>query len=223
MMSGQTPPNAPGAETPDPASATGEATANPQETAATPEPDATALAARVGELEGQIGDLTDRLLRAHAELDNIRKRAEREKADTAKYAVTKLAGEMVAVVDNLQRALAATPPEQQTGAAAALYDGVRLTEQSLLATLERHGVRRIAAQGAIFDPNLHEAVFQEDNAGVPSGTVLQVFQDGFTIEGRTLRAAMVKIARGGPKPGRPADAAPQPGQGPGGTETTGGR
>jgi len=212
-MSGHNPSNGP-ANAPTPADANHQsASASTPESPVTPEAaqsDAAAFAARIGELEGQIGDLTDRLLRSHAELDNIRKRAEREKADTAKYAVTKLAGEMVSVVDNLQRALAATPPEQQSGPAAALFDGVRLTEQSLLATLERYGVRRIEAHGQIFDPNQHEAVFQEDNANVPHGTVLQVFQEGFTLEGRTLRAAMVKIARGGPKPGRAGEATAAP-------------
>lgn len=207
-MSGQTPQNGPGRGNPDkpaPESGSAESMADTPDTAGESEVDAVQLAARVGELDGHVRDLTDRLLRAHAELDNIRKRAEREKADTAKYAVTKLATDMVSVVDNLQRALAATPSDQQTGSDAALFEGVKLTEQSLVSTLERYGIRRIDALGAIFDPNLHEAVFQEEDPSVPTGTVLQVFQDGYTIEGRTLRAAMVKISRGGPKPVRNAE------------------
>jgi len=155
---------------------------------------------RIAELESQIGDLTDRLLRAHAEMDNIRKRAEREKVDTAKYAITKFARDIVGVADNFQRAMSALPADvERTGPLQSLLDGVGMTEREFLNVLERNGVRRIDPKGEIFNPHLHQAVMEQMNPEVTAGTVLQVFQSGYTIEDRVLRPAMVVVASGGPK------------------------
>ena len=169
------------------------------------------------ELESQIADLTDRMLRAHAELDNVRKRSEREKADTAKYAVTRFAQDMVGIADNLPRALSAIPADAVQGAMSAFVDGVRLVDQEFLKTLERHGVRKVEAKGRAFDPHLHQAVMEQEDPSVPAGTILQVYQDGFVIEDRVLRPAMVIVSRGGPKAGKPAptsDAGAQGSSGP---------
>jgi len=165
------------------------------------------LEARVQELEGQQGDLTDRLLRAHAEMDNLRKRMEREKIDGAKYAITKFAVDIVGISDNFQRAIAAVPPgaSDQDGPLKSMVEGVVMTERAFLQVLERHGVRRIDPMGELFNPNRHQAVMEQDNPEVPAGTVIQVFQLGYMIEDRILRPAMVVVAKGGAKPAKSAD------------------
>ena len=203
------------------APATGEAAA---ETAKTEAPAQTkayvdpsiAAELEVTKLEAQVKDLTDRLLRAHAEMDNIRKRTERDKADTIKYAITKFAGDIIGVGDNFQRAVAAVPAgaADNDPAFKSLVDGVTLTEREFLGVLERHGVKRLDPKGQAFDPNFHQAVMEQENKEVPAGTVLQVFQLGYTIEDRVLRPAMVVVSKGGFKPMKPvevkAEAAPSP-------------
>jgi molecular chaperone GrpE len=133
------------------------------------EPQTPPAEARIAELESQVADLTDRLLRAHAEMDNMRKRAEREKALKS------------------------------------LVEGVTMSEREFLNVLERHGVRRIDPAGEVFNPHLHQAVMEQANADLPSGTVLRVLQAGYVIEDRVLRPAMVVVAKGGPKPAKPVD------------------
>jgi molecular chaperone GrpE len=171
------------------------------------------LAEKVSTLEGQIADLTDRLLRAHAEMDNLRKRAAKEKEDTAKYAIQKFASDVVGVADNFERAITSVP----AGAAAedtafkSLLDGVSLTEREFLNVLERHGVRRIAPQGQPFNPHQHQAVMEAQDPSVPPGTIVQVYQNGYAIEDRVLRPAMVVVAKGGAKPSRPSEAPEQQG------------
>jgi molecular chaperone GrpE len=161
--------------------------------------------AKITELEGQIADLTDRLLRAHAEMDNLRKRAERERIDTQKYAVTKFAGDVLAIGDNLQRARTSIPADAAAGdpALKALVDGVEMTQREFINVLSRHGVKPIAAKGEPFSPHLHQAVMEQQNPDVPAGSIVQVFQDGYTIEDRVLRPSMVVVAKGGFKPVKP--------------------
>ena len=170
------------------------------------------LEARNKELEGQIANLTDRLLRAHADMDNLRKRTEREKVDSAKYAISKFALEIVGISDNFQRAVSAVPPgaDDQDGTLKSLVEGVVMTERAFLQVLERHGVRRIDPMGEPFNPNMHQAVMEQENPAVPAGSVMQVFQPGFMIEDRVLRPAMVVVARGGANVARPAEAQSQP-------------
>lgn len=164
----------------------------------------------IADLRREVSDLKDKYLRAHAEMDNIRKRAEREKDETAKYAITRFARDMLNVGDNFQRALASVP----AGAADAdatlksLVDGVSMSEREFNATLERNGVKRIEAMGQPFNPHLHQAVMEMAKADVPSGTVVQVFQAGYVIDERTLRPAMVVVSTGGPKPSAEPPAAP---------------
>jgi molecular chaperone GrpE len=182
--------------------------AEPERPAPQPQPQLPTAEARIAELESQIADLTDRLLRAHAEMDNLRKRAEREKADIAKYAISKFARDIVGVSDNFQRAIAAVPPgaAEQDPALMSLIEGVTMSEREFLNVLERHGVKRIDPTGELFNPHLHQAIMEQPNAELPSGTVLRVAQAGYSIEDRVLRPAMVVVATGGPKPVKAADA-----------------
>lgn len=169
-------------------------------TQSTPD-EAAGAEARAAELETQVADLMDRLLRAHAEMDNIRKRAEREKADASKYAISKFAEDIAVLSDNFQRAASAVPAgaAEQDPALKGLLDGVAMMEREFLNVLERYGVRRIDPAGQPFNPHLHQAVMEQQNPEVPSGTVVQVFQPGYTIEDRVLRPAMVVVAKGGAK------------------------
>jgi molecular chaperone GrpE len=173
----------------------------------------------IADLRREASDLKDKYLRAHADMDNLRKRTEREKEDAAKYANTRFARDLLTIGDTFQRALASVPP----GAADAdpvlksVVDGVQMTEREFLSVLDKHGVKRIEAQGQPFNPHLHQAVMQQANADVPEGTVITVFQPGYTIEDRTLRPAMVIVSTGGPKAAKPVAASPQAaGEAPGG-------
>jgi molecular chaperone GrpE len=144
----------------------------------------------------------DRWLRTLAEMDNLRKRTEREVADARTYGVTAFARDILAVADNMQRAMQALDDELREKAepgVKALLDGVELTERELLNVLEKHGVKKIEPMGEKFDPNFHQAMYEVPDASVPSGTVTQVVQPGYTIGGRVLRPALVAIAKGGPK------------------------
>jgi molecular chaperone GrpE len=161
-------------------------------------PASEAMAAAVQALEAQVSELKDQVLRAYAEADNIRKRGERERLDTQKYAVSKFARDMLSVADNLERALAVAPAETADPNLKGLLDGVNVTQRGLLGVLERHGIKRIDAQGAAFDPHHHQAVMEQADPSVPSGTVVRVFEAGYLIEDRVLRPASVVVAKGGP-------------------------
>ena len=140
----------------------------------------------------EIADLKDRLLRAAAELENTRRRLEREKADTAAYAVTGFARDMLAVADNLGRAVAALPAEgfEQVRA------GITATERELLAIFGRHGITRIEASGKL-DPNRHQAMLEVETADVEPGHIVAELAPGYAIKDRLLRAAMVSVAKAG--------------------------
>lgn len=164
--------------------------------------------ARIAELEGQLTDLNDRVLRLAAELENTRRRAEREKQDASRYAIASFARDLVAVADIFDRALQTLPPEGAEASPETLSGfaaGVRMTERTLAATLERHGVRKIDPRGEKFDPNLHQAVAQAPAPGVPAGHVAETAQTGFVIGDRVLRAAMVIVSTG--EPAVPPDSA----------------
>lgn len=154
-------------------------------------------------LTAENGELRDRYLRLAAEMDNLRRRTEREVKDAKSYSVAGFARDMLAVSDNLRRALDAIPPELKAAADAGLItliEGVEMTERAMLSALERHGVRKLEPVGQKFDPNFHQAMFEVPNPEVPNNTVVQVVQAGFTIGERVLRPAMVGVAKGGPKP-----------------------
>ncbi len=153
-------------------------------------------------LERDHAEMKDRLLRTLAEMENLRKRTDREVADSRLYAVTSFARDVLGVADNMRRALAAVAPELRGSAqsgAKALVDGVELTERELLKTLEKHGVRQFTPQGEKFDPNLHQAMFEVPDVTVPAGSVVQVVQPGYMIGERVLRPALVAVSKGGPK------------------------
>jgi molecular chaperone GrpE len=176
---------------PEHGSAEGETVASAE---AAPADDSSAVKA----LEAQVADLKDQLLRAVAETENVRKRGERERLDVQKYAVSKFARDIISVADNLERAVAAAPSETTDPALKGLLEGVIVTQRALTGVLERHGIKRMEAQGAAFDPHQHQAVMEQPDTSVPSGTVVRVFEAGYTIEDRVLRPASVVVAKGGP-------------------------
>lgn len=160
-------------------------------------------------LRAENNELRDRFLRLAAEMDNLRRRTDRDVKDAKSYSVAGFARDMLAVSDNLRRALDAIPADARASAdqgLAALIEGVEMTERAMLSALERHGVKKIEAEGEKFDPNFHQAMFEVPNPNVPNNTVVQVVQAGFVIGERVLRPAMVGVAKGGPKD-QPAAAA----------------
>lgn len=174
--------------------------------------------ADVQRLEAEKADLTDRLLRVAADMDNFRRRSERDIQDARKYAVAKFAGDMLTVADNLKRALSAVPAASHDSgdeAFKALLDGVEMTGREMDRLLEKNGIARIAAEGERFDPNRHQAMFEIPDPSVPAGTVAQVVQEGYTIGDRVLRAAMVAVSRDGPTAAQttPESSASRPAEG----------
>jgi len=163
---------------------------------------AKALQDIVAALQVEVADLKDKWLRAHAEVDNIRKRAERERDEAAKYSITKLARDIVGVGDNFQRAIDAVPAgaADKDPALKSFLEGVTMTERELLNVLDRHGIRRVQPLNEQFNPHLHQAVTQVARTDVPAGTIVEVYQAGYMIEERVLRPAMVGVAQGGAKP-----------------------
>jgi molecular chaperone GrpE len=151
-------------------------------------------------LEREYAEMKDRLLRTLAEMENLRKRTEREIADSRTYGVTSFARDVLAVADNMRRALDAAGPELQDNAESkALIDGVELTERELLKALEKNGVRQFTPLGEKFDPNVHQAMFEVPDPSVPAGSIVQVVQPGYMIGERVLRPALVGVSKGGPK------------------------
>jgi molecular chaperone GrpE len=147
--------------------------------------------------------LKDKVLRALAEMENQRRRSEREVADAKTYGVTAFALDMLTFADNLRRAVESLPPgarEQAEAATKTLIEGVELTERDFLLRLGKYGVKRLEPLGTRFDPNLHEALFEVPDETAPNATVVQVVEDGYTIGDRVLRPAKVGVSRGGPKP-----------------------
>lgn len=150
----------------------------------------------------EAADLRDKLLRALAEMENLRRRTEREVADARLYGVASFARDILGVADNMQRALQALDTDLRQKADAttkALLDGVELTERELLKVMEKHGIRKIEPLGERFDPNFHQAMYEVPDASVPASTVVQVVQPGYLIGDRMLRPALVAVAKGGPK------------------------
>ncbi len=159
-------------------------------------------------------ELKDRLLRMAAEMENLRKRMDREIADTRAYAISGFARDMLVVTDNLSRALTAVPEDARDSAddnVKALIEGIEMTERETYRLLQKHGVAPIEAEGQKFDPHKHQAVFEIPNADVPEGTILQVMQAGFAIGERVLRPSMVGVSKGGPKAGAEPKPEPTPG------------
>ena len=159
-------------------------------------------------LQAENTELRDRLLRTMAEMENLRRRTEREKADTQKYAISEFARDAVLIGDNLRRAIEAAQnePIEENPALKTLLEGVEVTERELFKVFERYGITRFDPLGEKFDPHVHEAMVKVDVPGVPADTVVQVLHAGYKIADRTLRPAAVIVAKGG-TPARPPERA----------------
>jgi molecular chaperone GrpE len=160
------------------------------------------LEVQIAELETQAAALKDKYLRAYAEMENTRRRAEKDVADARNFSIAGFARDMLAVADNFERALTAIDPAIREAADATtktLLEGIELTNRELAKTLEKHGVRKLEPMDQKFDPNFHQAMFEIPDDSVPAGTVKQVVQPGYAIGERVLRPALVGIAKGGPK------------------------
>lgn len=166
---------------------------------------------RLSELEAELNEARDQLLRAVAETENVRRRAQREKEDAGKYGIASFAREILSVSDNLGRALdseradeekqanADLPPEELLERFANFILGVQMTETALQKTFERIGIKKLEPVGMPFDPKLHHAMFEVEDLTQPSGTVLQVIEAGYVLHDRLLREAKVGVTKGGPK------------------------
>jgi molecular chaperone GrpE len=156
---------------------------------------------RSTELEAELAEYKDRLLRALAETENVRRRAQREREDASKYSIAGFAKDLLSAADNLRRALESLPEsEAKDERTRSLLAGVAATERELLGAFERYGIKRIDPRGEAFDHNFHQAIFEAERPDQPSGSVVEVLQPGYVLHDRLLRPAMVGVAKGGPKP-----------------------
>ena len=154
-------------------------------------------AAQIAALQAELADVKDRYLRAVADTENLRKRAEREKQDATQYAFSRFARELLSVADNFERALEAMKPEKRAGLAPevlSVVEGIEATQRQLLSAFERFSIRRIEAVGQKFNPNQHEAIAELPVPGQAAGSVIAVAENGYMIGERLLRAAKVAIA-----------------------------
>ncbi|HZS84335.1 MAG TPA: nucleotide exchange factor GrpE [Stellaceae bacterium] len=187
-------------ETPEPAPANENATAAP----------APSLEERLAAAEAQAAEMSEKALRALAEVENTRRRLERERDEARKYAASNFARDLLSPSDNLRRALASVPPGAvKDEVTRNLLAGVAATERELLAAFEKHGIKRIDPKGERFDHNFHQAIFEAENTGKPAGTIVEVLQPGYIQYDRLLRPAMVGVAKGpvaAAEPAKPAEA-----------------
>jgi molecular chaperone GrpE len=162
---------------------------------------ATAPEDRLAAIEAELAETKDRLLRALAETENVRRRLQRERDDARKYAASDFAKDLLSPVDNLRRALDSVPEAEITDPRIkSLLDGVAATERELLATFERYGLKRIDPKGERFDHNFHQAIFEAQRPGAAPGTIIEVLQPGYVLHDRLLRPAMVGVAKAGSPP-----------------------
>ena len=194
-----------------PEAAPADAAATSPETATAEDPREAELKAGRAALDALVAEnaeMKDRVLRTVAEMENLRKRTEREVTDTRTYAIASFARDMLAATDAVSRALVTVPAEVRAsaeGTMKSLIEGIELTEREMQRLLAKHGVTPIEAQGQKFDPHKHQAMFEVPDPSVPEGTVVQVVQTGYAIGDRVLRPAMVGVAKGGA--GKPAESA----------------
>lgn len=166
----------------------------------TPEQVMAAAAARIAELEAERDDFRDRWMRSEAEMQNTRARAKRDVDETRQYAVQKFGRDVAEAAENLRRGLESIPAarEDEPDIVSKLRDGFLGVERSFLSLLERNGIHRIDPTGAMFDPNLHQAMAEHETIEHPPGTVIQAWTQGWTLNGRLLRPAMVLVAKAPP-------------------------
>ncbi len=153
------------------------------------------VASPTAALEAELAKARDEMLRALAEVENTRRRAERTAQDARTYAIDRFATDLLPVADTLSRALAAAPRDDVDEGFRNLLTGVELTERALIEAFARHGLKRVGDKGDKFDPNIHQAVAQAPG-DAPAGTVLEVLQSGYVLGDRTVRAAMVLVSAG---------------------------
>ncbi|MBL1241482.1 MAG: nucleotide exchange factor GrpE [OCS116 cluster bacterium] len=161
-----------------------------------------AAATQIETLTEEVASLKDRLLREMAEMENLRRRSAKEKADASKFAITGFARDMISVGDNLDRALQALPADVRENAADEiknLFTGVEMTNQEMMNIFDRHGIKQLNPKNEKFNPNFHQAMFEVPNTEIPNGTVTEVVQVGYAIGDRVLRPALVGVSKGGPK------------------------
>jgi molecular chaperone GrpE len=172
----------------------------PEDAPETADPEVDVLSAS----QAEIASLKDQLLRALAEVENVRRRGERNVQDTRAYAIDKFARDLLPIVDSLEKSLEAITPEEREAAGSLhnVVEGVDLTLKLLVETLGRNGLSRVGGKGEAFDPNCHQAVAQIPS-DAPAGAIAEVFQYGYVLSGRTLRPAMVAVSAGGVTPSAP--------------------
>jgi len=154
-------------------------------------------------LQRENADLKDKLLRSLADMENMRRRTDKEVADAKTYGIASFAREMLTFADNLRRAVENVPSDVRDRAeppVKALIEGIEVTERDFLSRLNRYGVKKLEPLGTKFDPNMHEALYEVPDETKPNGTVVHVVEDGYGIGDRILRPAKVGVSRGGPKP-----------------------
>jgi molecular chaperone GrpE len=167
----------------------------------------------VVEAKREAAEFKDKLLRTLAEMENLRKRTEREVLDARVYGIAGFARDVLAVADNMHRALEAIGPELREAADAkmkGLIEGVELTERELMKSLEKNGVKKFSPEGEKFDPNIHQAMYEVPTSDLPPGQVAQVIQAGYMLGDRVLRPAMVAVSKAAPKSKASANDNPQP-------------
>lgn len=189
---------------------TGQPEQNTDHIAQTAEQNADAI--RIKALEDELSRTKDQMVRALAEAENTRRRAQKDREDASKFAVTSFSRDILSVADNLRRALDAMPQEilENTPQVKNLTDGIEATERELLRAFEKNGIKKISPIDQPFDPNFHEVMFEAPIPDKPTGTVIQVLEDGYTINGRILRPARVGISKGGQE--APQNINTEPGQ-----------
>ena len=150
--------------------------------------------------EQEVAELKDKLLRTLADMENLRRRSQKDRDDAAKFSAANFARDMLSVADNLRRATESIPEKGDPDGTSvdALIEGIALTEKELISTLERHGIQKIEPMGEKFDPQFHEAMYEIPSTEAESGTVMQVVEVGYVIHDRLLRPAKVGIAKAGP-------------------------
>jgi molecular chaperone GrpE len=165
------------------------------------------VAAEVEQLQAEKADLQDKLLRALAEAQNVRRRAQQDVERERKFGIERFAKDVLSVADNLGRALSVLPDDADAidPALRNVIVGVQATERELQSVLERHGIKRIESLGRPFNAEFHQAMMEVQDPSVPAGTVVQELAPGYLIAGRLLRAAMVAVSKGGPAPRAPSN------------------
>jgi molecular chaperone GrpE len=167
----------------------------------TPEQVMQAATARIAGLEAELAEMKDRWMRAEAETANVRARSQREVNETRQYAVQKFAQDVVEAADNLRRGLESLPPAEpgEPAIVSRLREGLDGIERNFVAILERNGIRREDPTGAPFDPNLHQAMAEQESAAHPPGSVIRAWTPAWTLNGRLIRPAMVVVAKAPPE------------------------